>query len=375
MVKSSSKTFYITTPIFYPNANLHMGHAYSTTISDVIARYRRLKWDDVYFLTGADENTEKAVRAAKKVGRGTKEYLNDVTLNFKNLFSNLNISYDQFIRTSDEERHWPGVEELWRKMATVGDIEKRSYKGLYCIGHEAFITEKELIDGKCPEHDEVPQELEEENYFFKLSNYTERIKEKIQSGELKIEPATRKNEILAFLEKGLEDISFSRSADKVSVGIPVPGDSTQKIYVWGVALASYNTALGFGTTDETLFKKFWPADVHVIGKDILRFHAAIWPAMLISAKLPLPKTLFVHGFINSGGQKMSKSLGNVVDPFYYIENYGADALRYFLFREIPSTEDGDFTEEKFRERYNADFANGLGNLLSRVLAIGAKYGR
>ena len=361
--------FYITTPIFYPNANLHMGHAYTTTIADILARYHRLSGDKTYFLTGSDENTEKVVRAAKSAGKDTKEYLDDIVSNFKNLFAKLEISYDQFIRTSDEENHYPGAIELWKRIAERGDLEKRSYKGFYCVGHEAFITEKDLVDGKCPDHNETPQVLEEENWFFKLSKYTETIKEKIKSGEFNIVPETRKNEILAQLDRGLEDISFSRPANKVSVGIPVPGDPSQKIYVWCDALTNYISALGFGRKDDSLFKEFWPADVQIIGKDILRFHAAIWPAMLLSAGLPLPKTLLVHGFITSGGKKMSKTLGNVIDPMELVEEYGAEAVRYYLARHISPFEDGDITRESFKESYNANLANGLGNLVSRIMKM------
>lgn len=362
-----SKTFYITTPIYYPNANLHMGHAYTTVVCDVLARYSRLTGKETYFLTGADENTEKVVRAAKEAGKKTDEYLSQIVENFKHLFSKLNISNDQFIRTSDQEKHWPGVIEMWKRMEKSGDIEKRTYEGMYCIGHEAFVTEKDLVDGKCPEHNEKPQTLREENYFFKLSRYTNQIKEKIVNGEMEIVPESRKNEILALLERGLEDISFSRPADKMSVGVPVPGDPSQKVYVWGDALTNYVSALGFGRED-SLYKKFWPG-VHVIGKDILRFHAAIWPGMLLSAGLLLPKKLLVHGFITSGGKKMSKSLGNTIDPLELIGEYGGDAMRYFLSRHISPFEDGDITKESFKEVYNANLANGLGNLTSRIMKM------
>ncbi len=367
------KSFYITTPIFYPNAKLHMGHAYTSTISDIIARYHRLKNEEVYFLTGADENTEKVVRAAKALGVETNKYLNDTVANFKGLFSKLDISYDQFLRTSDKEVHWPGAQELWTKLVAAGDIEKRSYEGLYCVGHESFITEKDLVDGKCPEHGEEPQVLKEENYFFKLSKYTNKIKEKIESGELEIIPSSRKNEIMALLERGLEDVSFSRPKDKVSVGIPVPNDPTQVMYVWCDALSNYITALGYGRENQELFSKFWPADLHVVGKDILRFHAAIWPAMLLSANIPLPKKILVHGFITSGGKKMSKTLGNVIDPEVLIEEYGAEAVRYYLARHISPFEDGDLTEESFKEIYNANLANGLGNLVSRIMTMSVNY--
>jgi methionyl-tRNA synthetase len=369
------KTFYITTPIFYPNANPHMGHAYTTTVADVFARYHRLKGDEVYFLTGVDENTEKVVRAAKTAGQSTGEYLNGIVSNFKNLYNEdrLNISYSQFIRTSDETAHWPGAQELWKLLVKAGDIELRSYEGLYCVGHEAFITEKDLVDGKCPEHGEAPQHLKEENYFFLLSRYTQKIKEKIQSNELKIVPDSRRNEILALLERGLEDVSFSRPTAKVSVGVPVPGDSAQKMYVWCDALSNYITALGFGREDSENFKKFWPADMQIIGKDILRFHAAIWPGMLLSANLPLPKMIMVHGFLTSGGVKMSKTLGNVIDPQELISEYGAESVRYYLIRHISPFEDGDITKESFKHVYNGDLVNKLGNLVSRVMRMSSQY--
>ncbi len=365
--------FYITTPIFYPNANLHLGHAYNTTLVDVLARYHRLTGDEVYLLTGADENTEKVVRAAAAAGVETKAYLDGIVATFKDLFQKLDISYDQFIRTSDKEVHFPGAQEMWRRLVAAGDIEKRSYAGLYCVGHESFITEKELVDGKCPDHGEAPQNIAEENYFFKLSKYTGAIKEKIVSGEFEIVPATRKNEILALLDRGLEDVSFSRPSDKVSVGVPVPGDPSQTIYVWCDALVNYLSALGFGSADDALFKKFWPADVHVLGKDILRFHAAIWPAMLLSASLPLPKRLLVHGFITSRGKKMSKTLGNVIDPNALIIEYGGEAVRFFLARHISPFEDGDLTVESFKDAYNADLANGIGNLTSRILKMSSEH--
>jgi methionyl-tRNA synthetase len=367
--QKGSKPFYITTPIYYPNANLHMGHAYTTTICDILARYHRGLGDSVYFLTGSDENTEKMVRSANTAGVKTDEYLDNIVKKFKELFQTLNISYDQFIRTSDEKTHWPGVMEMWKRLAEKGDIEKRSYEGLYCVGHEAFITEKELVNGKCPEHDEVPQHVKEENYFFKLSKYTEVIKEKILSGEFEIIPQTRKNEILALLDRGLEDISFSRPAEKMSVGVPVPGDPSQKIYVWCDALTNYVSALGFGQENDELYKKFWPANVQVIGKDILRFHAAIWPGMLLSAGLALPKKLMVHGFITSGGTKMSKSLGNVIDPDILIKEYGVEAIRYYLARHVSPYEDSDLTYESFKDAYNANLANGLGNLVSRIMKM------
>ncbi|MEK7642679.1 MAG: methionine--tRNA ligase [Patescibacteria group bacterium] len=394
-----AKTFYITTPIFYPNAKLHMGHAYAVTLTDILARYHRLNGEETYFLTGSDENTAKILKNLD--GKSTETYLEDLSLNFKDLYKKLSISYDQFIRTTDKEKHWPGAIEMWKRLVEAGDIEKKKYTGLYCIGCETFYMEKDLIDNNCPIHKTVPEKVEEENYFFKLSKYTADIKQKIKNGELSIIPEGRKNEILALLGRGLEDVSFSRPKEKVPHGIPVPGDPEQVIYVWCDALVNYISALGYGRNNspqtpllqsreglpetslvvrevETnspseLFDKFWPADVHVIGKDILRFHAAIWPAMLLSAGLPLPKNILVHGMITSGGVKMSKSLGNVIDPDELIKEYGSEAVRYYLARHISPFEDGDLTLESFKEVYNAHLANGLGNLVSRILTLSEKY--
>jgi len=368
------KTFYLTTPIFYPNAKLHLGHAYTTTLSDVLVRYHRLVGESTYFLTGSDENTQKMVEAARKEGKEPLVFLDEIVGRFSSLFKELDISYDQFIRTTNQSLHWAGAQKLWQKLVEADDIYTKEYEGLYCVGHEAFITEKDLVDGKCPDHGTVPEFLKEVNYFFKLSKYTQPIKEKILSGEFRIVPETRKNEILSLLDEGLQDVSFSRprKADwPQGLGIPVPGDDSQVMYVWCDALSNYITALGYGA-DDTLYKKFWATDnqhMHVIGKDILRFHAAIWPGMLLSAGLPLPKTLLVHGFITSGGKKMSKTLGNVIDPEELLQEYGTDAVRYFLARHISPFDDGDITREAFKDAYNADLANGLGNLVARIMQL------
>ena len=373
---ADKKPFYITTPIFYPNARLHMGHAYTTTLADILARYHRLAGQEVYFLTGSDENTQKMVDAARAEGKEPMEFLDGIVKNFNELYSMLGISHDQFIRTTDKKRHWPGAQSLWSALVKAGDIYKKEYEGLYCVGHEAFITEKELVDGKCPDHGTLLERLKEENYFFKLSRYTDILHEKIESGELLVVPESRKNEILSFLKQGLEDVSFSRPRKTdwpEGLGIPVPGDDSQIMYVWCDALANYITALGYGGEDDARYKTFWPANVHVIGKDILRFHAAIWPAMLLSAGLPLPKAILVHGFITSGGKKMSKTLGNVIDPQELIEEYGAEAVRYYLARHISPFEDGDLTREHCKEVYNGELANGIGNLASRIMTLAEKY--
>jgi len=367
--------FYITTAIPYVNAPPHLGFALELTQADAMARRERLLEKEVLFLTGTDENGLKNYQTALKAGKSPREFVDEISSRFKLLGERLNISNSDFIRTSDERRHWPAAQKLWRELQATGDTYKKSYKGFYCVGHEYFHPESDLVGGECPDYPGKPLEvLEEENYFFRLSKYADALKGIIARGELQIIPDSRKNEILALINSGLEDVSFSRPKNKLPWGVPVPTDAEHVMYVWCDALANYLSGAGYAEAGLT-FQKFWPPDVQVIGKDILRFHAAIWPAMLMAAKLPLPKTLFVHGFITSGGQKMSKSLGNVADPFDLVDRYGSDAVRYFLLREIPATEDGDFTEAKLKSRYNGDLANGLGNLLSRVLTVGEKYGR
>lgn len=368
------KGFYVTTPIYYPNARLHMGHAYTTTLCDILARYHRVLGESTYLLTGSDENSEKVVRAAQAAGIPLAQYLNDIVMGFGELYNALGIGFDQFIRTTDQVNHWPGAQALWLRLVQSGDIYRATYQGLYCVGAESFVTEKDLREGGlCPDHDEQPQVLEEENYYFRLSRYADTVAQKIESDELRILPASRKGEVLAFIRQGVADVSFSRPKEKVALGIPVPHDETQVMYVWCDALTNYISALGYGREDNTLFTQFWPADVHVVGKDILRFHAVIWPAMLLSAGLPLPRTILVHGMLTSGGRKMSKSLGNVIDPHELIASYGAEAVRYYLAREVSPFEDGDITHEKFKEVYNAQLANGLGNLTSRIMAMAERY--
>lgn len=365
--------FYITTAIDYVNASPHIGHALEKVQADVAARYQRILGKDVFFLTGADEHGAKIVRAAQKAGKTPANFCEENSEKFKLLAQKLNISNDDFIRTSDEKRHFPAAQKIWNIINAKGDIYKKHYKGLYCVGHEAFITEKDLVGGKCVLHDSEPETIEEENYFFRLTRYAGKIKEAILKEELKIVPEERKNETLAFINEGLEDISISRPAKDISWGVPVPADASQTMYVWFEALVNYISGLGFAGADDKKFRKFWPADIHFIGKDILRFHAIIWPAILLSAGLPLPRTIFAHGFITVGGKKMSKTLGNVVDPFYYIDNYGADALRYYLLRKIPNFEDGDFTDEKFKAAHEGELVNGLGNFVSRVSRMAIQY--
>ena len=352
------KKFYITTSIAYTNAPPHIGFALELIQADVLARYHRLLGENTFFLTGTDEHGQKIEKAAKEAKKPPEEFTNKISEKFKELTKVLDISNDDFIRTTDKKKHWPTVENIWKELEKNGDIYKKKYKGLYCVGCEAFIKEKDLIDGKCSNHQKEPELIEEENYFFKLSKYSERVKNAIESNEINIVPARRKSEIINFIKEGIEDISISRSKENLGWGIPVPGDKDQVIYVWFEALLNYLYPKGR-----------WPADVHCIGKDIFRFHALLWSAILFALNLPLPKNILVHGFITVDGQKMSKSLGNIVDPFKLVKKYGVDSVRYFFLREIPSTEDGDFTYEKFEERYNADLAKGLGNLVARILKL------
>lgn len=361
--------FYITTAIPYVNGKPHIGHALEYFQADTIRNYERLVGKDTLLLSGADENALKNVQAAESEGIETKEFLDRNSKVFMDSYAKLGVKLDIFQRGSDEKKHWPGVQELWKRCFDNGDIYKKSYTGLYCVGCESFKTEKELVDKKCPDHQKEPEKVTEENYFFKLKNYQEKLLELIKSDTIKIIPEGKKNEITSFISMGLEDFSISRSRDRArGVGVPVPNDDTQVMYVWFDALAIYITGIGFGT-DSAMFEKWWPADVHVIGKDINRFHTVYWPAMLLSAKVDLPKTVLVHGFITSGGQKMSKTLGNVIDPFEIADKYGLESFRYFLLSQIPIDDDGDFTEERFKEVCNADLANGLGNLVSRVAKL------
>lgn len=366
----NDKKFYITTSIAYTNALPHLGFALELIQADVLARYHRISGEDVFFLTGTDEHGQKVVKAAAEAGKKPEEFTDEISDKFKLLTKVLNLSNDDFIRTTDQKRHWPKVQDFWQELKGNDDIYKKKYKGLYCSGCEAFITQKDLVNGKCKIHQKEPKIIKEENYFFKLSKYSKQIEGIIRKGEVKVIPEERKNEMLSFAGQGLEDVSFSRPRKDLKWGIPVPDDDSQTIYVWADALINYISALGY-PNDEN-FKKYWPADIHFLGKDILRFHSTIWLGMLLSLKLPLPKNIFVHGFITVNGQKMSKSLGNVIDPFELVKKYGTDAVRYFLLREITPTEDGDFTYEKFEERYNSDLAGGLGNLLARVITIAAK---
>tara|TARA_Y100000310_G_scaffold38150_3_gene35749 strand:- start:284 stop:1744 length:1461 start_codon:yes stop_codon:yes gene_type:complete len=367
------KKFYITTSVVYTNALPHLGFALEVIQADVLARYHRLLGKDVFFSTGTDEHGAKNVKAAKEAGMDPKEFVDKITERFKELRKTLNLSYNDFIRTTDQKRHWPSMKKVWLNLKEAGDIYKKAYKGLYCPGCEAFITKKDLINGKCYIHKKKPDVISEENYFFRLSKYSKKIEKIIKKEEIKVVPSSRKNEILNFIKQGLNDVSFSRPRKDLKWAVPVPDDKEASVYVWAEALTNYISVLNY-YQNSIKFKRFWPADIHCIGKDILRFHAAIWPGMLLSLGLPLPKTIFVHGFITVDNQKMSKSLGNIIDPFELVKKYKTDPVRYFLLREIPSTEDGDFTYEKLEKRYSADLSGGLGNLIARVLTMAEKSG-
>lgn len=365
-----AKKFYITTAIDYANAPLHLGHALEKVQTDVLARYHRFLGEEVFFLTGSDENAQKNVRAAKEKGIPVKKLIDKNVILFKKAIKLLNISNDDFIRTTDKKRHWPGVAKLWKECKKAGDVYKKSYRGLYCIGCEAFLTKRDLKDGLCPEHLIPPERVSEENYFFRLSRYQKKLENLIEQEKLKIIPEKRKNEVLSFIKSGLEDFSISRPIKRTKGwGIPVPGDPEQIIYVWFDALSNYITALGYGGENETKFGKYWPADIHVIGKGVSRFHTIYWPAILLSAGIKLPEKIFIHGYLTVNGQKISKSLGNVINPIEVVKKYGTDSVRYFLLREFSPFADGDFTYKKFEERYNSDLAKGLGNLVGRVLTM------
>lgn len=365
--------FYITTSIMYTNAPPHIGFALELVQADAVARYRRMMGDEVRFLTGTDEHGTKNMRTAQEAGVPTQEFVDRIAGQVGDLAARLGISNTDFMRTSDRVRHWPAAQKIWRAMAEKGDIYKRSYEGYYCVGHEAFVKQSELVDGLCPLHKSKPELIKEENWFFKVTNYTGKIRELIESDLLRIVPSTRKAEILNLLDDA-EDVSFSRPSEQLPWGIPVPDDASQTMYVWADALTNYISGLGYGQQEPNgleskAFREFWPADVHLIGKDIVRFHAIFWPAMLMSAGLETPRNIYVHGFITVDGEKMSKSLGNVIDPSELLNRYQADAIRYFMLRELRSTDDSDFSHKNLENRYNTDLANGLGNLVQRVATL------
>ncbi|MBO5514780.1 MAG: methionine--tRNA ligase, partial [Schwartzia sp.] len=366
----SNKSLYLTTPIYYPSAKLHIGHAYCTTIADAMARFKRLAGYDVFFLTGSDEHGQKIQQAAEKEGVTPIEYVDKIVAGFQALWQRLHISNDDFLRTS-EPRHHRVVQEFFRRAKAKGDVYKGEYTGLYCTPCESYWTELQLDeDGCCPDCHRPVQQVSEEAYFFKLSNYADKLLKHIKDNPDFIRPTSRRNEMISFIERGLDDLCISRTS--FDWGIPVPDDEKHVIYVWFDALTNYVTAAGF-FDDPEKFKKFWPADVHLVGKEIVRFHSIIWPAILMSLDLQLPKQIYGHGWLIVDGDKMSKSKGNVVDPNLLIDEFGADAIRYFLLREIALGQDGNFSRDALIGRINADLANDLGNLLHRTLNMIGKF--
>jgi methionyl-tRNA synthetase len=364
------KKYYVTTAIDYVNARPHLGTAYEKIGADCLARFKRLAGYDTYFLMGTDEHSTNVEKEARKLGKDPQVYADEMAVEFEKTWAALNISYDQFIRTTAPE-HIAAVRYLFERIHENGYIYEGVYKGLYCVSCEEFVAEKDLVDGKCPRHQTEPEYIEESNYFFALSQFSDRLKQHITDNPDFIRPEIRKNEILKVIEHGLEDVSVSRSGKEW--GVPLPIDEDQVVYVWFDALINYVSAIGYGAQPGDKFKKYWPADCHIIGKDITRFHCLIWPAMLMAAGVPLPECVFGHGFVYNRGEKMSKTIGNIVDPADLAGFFGADALRYLLLKEIAFNRDGDFTVELFVTRYNAELANELGNLFSRTLSMTKRY--
>lgn len=370
-LSNMAKTFYLTTPIYYINDRPHIGHAYTTIVADVIARYHRLTGKDVFFATGTDENSQKSVDAAQKAGAATIQgYIDEMAAQWESTWKEMDLTFTDFIRTT-QPRHLAAVREFFRRVEAKGDIYEGEYQGLYCTGCEAFYRATDLNEaGECPLHRRKPETIKEKNYFFRLTKYRDALLAHIESHPEFVQPTSRRNEIVNYIKDHLEDVSISRQTQ--TWGIPVPTDPSQVLYVWFDALINYLSVIGFGT-DQVQFEKFWPAQVQLVGKDIIKFHCALWPAMLMAADIAIPEQVFAHGFFTIDGQKMSKSLGNVIDPVTTAQKYTKDALRFFLLREITFGEDGDFSLEKLETRYNDELGNALGNLVSRVVVMHHKF--